>query len=403
MTSPDWSQYVDLTVYDKNAVDIFNESIDYGRELLPEWTPQAGNIEVVLLEAIATQAQSVIAAANRVPGAVMETLLLLYGIERDAGQKATATVNVTLINDSGYVVPAGTHFAYFPVDEAQAIVYELDDDISVAAGLTTGSGNLTAIDIGTTFNDPPNGSTVQILSTMPYLQLSVLGSQPSGGTEAESDDTFFTRASTLLQSYSAALTTPIQIQSWVLATYPNDVYRCVVYDRRRKSDRDTTSGTYDYHDGFSLVTVAGLNAIITDTSDVALTIDQLDMIGDDLDLKTNTSLVTELVNAELVDLSVDVQVMPHIGYTTSQIVTAVTDALNMYLSPNEWNWSDTVRTTEIVALIDGVEGVDYVAQLNSLSSTSPNTTAEVNGDISFNLLGSLPVSTGHTISVLSPE
>ena len=75
MTSPDWSQYVDLTVYDQTATEIFDESIDYAIDVLPEWEPQAGQIEVVLLEAMATQAASVAAAANRVPGAVMETLL----------------------------------------------------------------------------------------------------------------------------------------------------------------------------------------------------------------------------------------------------------------------------------------------------------------------------------------
>ncbi len=119
-------------------------------------------------------------------------------------------------------------------------------------------------------------------------------------------------------------------------------------------------------------------------------------------MKTNTGLVTELVNAELVEISVSVQVMPYVGYTSSQIITAVTDALNEYLSPNRWDWSDTVRQTEIISLIDGVEGVSYVDELSDLSISSGNATVDINGDISFNLLGTLPVSTGHTISVLAP-
>jgi hypothetical protein len=399
---PDWAEYVDLTIYDKSVIDIFNESIDYGRDLLPEWSPQAGNIEVVLLESIAMQATNVIAAANRVPGAVMETLLVLYGIERDDGVKATATVAITLVNTSGYVVPAGTHFAYFPLGGEKSVVYVLDEDISVAAGGSVGTGDLTAIDIGTEFNNPPVGSALQILSTMPYLLSSILETQPSGGSDPETDTDFFTRASTTLRSYSGALTTPSQIQAWVLVTFPNDVYRCFVYDQRRKNDRDVTSSTYDTHDGYALVAVAGLNATVVDTSDVPLSVGQIDTISDELDLKTNTGLVTELVNAELVDVSVNVIVMPHMGYTSSQVIISITDALNSYLSPNEWNWADIVRRTEIIALIDGVEGVDYIVELVSLSSSSVNATVDVNGDVAFHLLGSLPVSTGHTISVMAP-
>lgn len=401
MTSPDWSDYVDLTIFDKTTVEIFDESIDYGIDVLPEWTPQAGQIEVVLLEAIANQSSNVVAAANRVPGAVMETLLLLYDIQRDEGVAATATIDITVINTSGYIVPAGANFSYFPPNNGTALVYTLDEDISVASGSTTGQGAVTAQEVGTAHNDPSVGSSLQILMTMPYLETTIFGTSPSGGTDPESDDEYFDRASTTLRSYSAALTTPTQIQAWILVTYPNIVYRANVYDRRRKNDRDTTSPTYDVHDGFALVVVAGLNATIADTSDVPVTVDDRQAIEEALDLKTNTGLVTELVNAELVDITVNVTVMPYVGYTTSQIQTNVNDALNLYLSPNEWDWSDTVRENEILALVDNVEGVNYVSTLNSVTTTSIEATVSGN-DIAFHQLGSLPVSTANVITVLSP-
>jgi hypothetical protein len=150
------------------------------------------------------------------------------------------------------------------------------------------------------------------------------------------------------------------------------------------------------------VTVAGLNATITDTSDVPLPVEDRQEIEEALDLKTNTGLITELVNAELVDITVNVTVVPFVGYTTSQIQNNIKAALDLYLSPNEWDWSDTVRENEILALVDNVEGVDYVSSLNSVTTTSPEATVSGN-DVSFHLLGSLPVSTGHTITVLSPS
>jgi len=402
VTSPDWSEYVDLTVYDQDATELFNEAIDYGIDTLPEWAPQSGNIEVVVLEAIATQASNVATAANRVPGAVMETLLLLYDIERNDGTKATATVDVTMINDTGYVVPADTYFAYFPAGNGQPLVYSLDEDITIAAGGSTGQGQITALEVGTEYNDPSIGATLQILSTMPYLLSSTLNTQPEGGTEPETDEEFFARATTTLRSYSAALTTAVQIESWVLVTYPNDVYRAKAYDRRRKSDRDNTSPTFDLHDGYALVVVAGFNATITDTSDVLLAVGELDIISTALDAKTNVGLVTELVNAELVDVNVEITVMPYIGYTTTQVQLAIDAAFDEYFSPNNWNWADTIRETEIIALVDNVEGVDYVDQVISVSTASANATVTGN-DMAFHLLGSLPVSTTHIVNVLSPS
>lgn len=403
MTSPDWSSYVDLTVYDKTAIEIFDDAIDYAIDVLPEWEPQAGQIEVALLEAMATQAVSVAAAANRVPGAVMEALLRFYGIERDAGKKATATIDVTVINNSGYTIPAESAFAFFPPNEGTPLVYTLDEDIVIASGNTTGQGTVTAQEVGETYNDPSAGASLQILTTMPYLQSTTLNTAPTGGTKPETDDTYFSRASTTLRSYSAALTTPTQIEAWILVTYPNIVYRAKVYDRRRKGDRDTTVSTFDYHDGYALVVVGGLNATISDTSDVPVSTANRQTIETALDAKTNTGLITELVNAELVDVTVDVTVMPHLGYTTSQIQANINTALNEYLAPNNWDWSDMVRENEIIALIDKVTGVDYVSSLNGLSTTSLNAAVTGSGDISFNLLGSLPVSTNHTITVLSPS
>lgn len=401
MTSPDWSIYVDLTPFDEDVETIFNDSIEYGQSVFPEWVPQAGQIEVMLLEAIAAQAANVSSSANRVPGAVVETLFIFYGITRDDGQEATATIDVTMIDDTGYTIPAASNFAFFPIGGANALIYILDEDIVVASGQTAGTGTVTAALVGLTHNDPSAGSTLQVLSTTPYLLTSTFNTSPAGGTEAEDDDTYFTRATTTLRSFSAALTTAVQIEAYVLINYPNDVFRCKVYDRRRQNDRDTTSPTYDTHDGFALVVVAGLNAVISDTSDVPLSIAQQEEIEDDLDLKTNTGLVTELVNVELVDIDIEVIVVPFVGFTTGQIQLNVDSALDAYLSPNNWDWSDTLRETELISLIDQVEGVDYVEQIVSVATSSVNATVTGN-DVAFHLLGSSPESGTHIITVNTP-
>ena len=70
-----------------------NEILTAGRTLLPEWTPAVGQIETVLAEAIAFRSAELAAGINRLPDATTEVLLLqLFGLVRDDGVAATATV-----------------------------------------------------------------------------------------------------------------------------------------------------------------------------------------------------------------------------------------------------------------------------------------------------------------------
>ena len=94
MSSPDVSRYVDLSIYDADPVKSLNNILAAARGLLPGWSPEAGQIEVILAEAFANQTSTLINAINRLPSATTEVLLQLFGLTRSGGTKATATVDV---------------------------------------------------------------------------------------------------------------------------------------------------------------------------------------------------------------------------------------------------------------------------------------------------------------------
>jgi hypothetical protein len=48
------------------------------------------------------------------------------------------------------------------------------------------------------------------------------------------------------------------------------------------------------------------------------------------------------------------------GYTAGDVTANVTSALDACLSPDTWPWSATVRRTDLIALIENAEGVDYL-------------------------------------------
>lgn len=405
MTSPDWSDYVDLTLYDLSATDVFNEAITAARTSLPEWIPYAGSIEVVLLEAIATEVANVVAAANRVPGATTETLLKLFGVERSDGVKATAEITAVMVDTQGYSIPSGTSFAYFPPDDRDPVVYVTTADLSVPNGSTNGSVAVEAQDVGTAGNEASVGSPVQVLSTLPYVKSTTLTVAPSGGLEAEDDATFFARAVNTLQSYSAAASTASQIESVILTDHNPPVWRARTFDLERASDRDTSVAGWvaGDHPGYVLAVVAKQNADNADLSDVVLTAGELQAIENDINDRTNASLIVNVVNAEIVDVAVELTVYKKTGYQTTVVLDSIESALNSWLSSNAWDWNDTVRVNDIIALVDAVEGVDYVDSVTSLTSTSANASnvSGVASDLQLHLLGSLttPDTANHAITV----
>lgn len=406
MTSPDWSAYVDLTTYDLTATDIFNAAITEARTKLPEWVPYAGSIEVVLLEAIATEVAEVVQAANRVPGATTETLLKLFGVERSNGTKATTTITVVMVNSSGYTISSGTNFAYFPPDERDPVVYVTTADLVVPNGQVSGTVDAEALEVGTASNEPSSGASVQILETVPYVKSSTLASKPSGGLEAESDTEFFTRAVNTLQSYSAAASTASQIESLVLTDHNPPAWRAKAFNLERSSDRDTTVDGHvaESHPGHVLVAVAKQNADVGDLTDIPLSAAELQAIEDDLNDRTNASLIINVVNAEVCPISVELVVYKKEGYLTTTVIDSIESALDGWLSPNSWDWTQAVRINEVIALIDQVAGVDYVSEVVDIDSTNTTNTSagDPGDDLVLNLLGSLtaPDSANYSITVI---
>ena len=76
------------------------------------------------------------------------------------------------------------------------------------------------------------------------------------------------------------------------------------------------------------------------------------------------------------------------GYTTAEVDAAVTAALEAFLSPDTWPWEATVRRNDLIALIEGVEGVAY------LTAGHPTTPA---ADVA--LSGAAPLADAGTINI----
>lgn len=250
MASPDFRSYVDLTIYDKQPRDIYNDAIVYAQDVLPELTVRAGTVEDALFQAMSYVGGELIASVNRLPNGLMEGILNLMGFARRASTYATGTVVFTLIDSDGAVIPAGTQVGYTDTVDGISTFHTF----STIASVTVNSGSSVSTAVGIiadTAGIKPallDGQSMVIVSASNRILSAALDSDLVSGLSSETDAEYFTRGSTFLASLSSALVTTSQIQQYILNTY-SDVHRCYVYDLTKLttiaglSDITRTSGT----------------------------------------------------------------------------------------------------------------------------------------------------------------
>ena len=125
MPSPDFSEYVDLTIFDKDITDVYDDAVEYAQIALPEFNPRAGTIENAILEATSHQTASMIATLNRMPDGLMEGILKLIGFDRIEATPSLGTVLITLSVDTGQTIASGTVFSYDVYDGAGVLTQNL--------------------------------------------------------------------------------------------------------------------------------------------------------------------------------------------------------------------------------------------------------------------------------------
>lgn len=381
MASPDFTPYVDLTIYDTQPKDIYDAAVLYAQTAVPEWTPISGSVEDAIIQAGAYYAGYLGGAINRVTDGVLEGLLKLLNIDRTLGVAPTGSITITVIDSLGYTIPAGTRFGYLDTsDPTNPILYSFDTtlDLTIPQGSTSGVVDI----VGTGLMKYPtlsSGTSLQLYSAVSSVQSASLAGALNVGADAETDSEYLARAVSKLNSYSTALVTVDQIQQYILASY-SDAYRVKAYSRVDPTN-ETAYPTTTLVNGYVTVYVCKKGgASLTANSSLAI---QSDIIS-----RMVTGLTVTVKTPTIVPISVSVTVTMKSGYGQATVSSNVSSALATYLHPDYWQWNGTIYYNELISLIDQVAGVD---QVTSLTLTAPSGGATVNGsNLVFNKYGSLP-------------
>lgn len=231
MASPDFRQYVDLTIFDQQPRDLYNDAIDYARLVLPELNVRPGTLEDALLQSMAYVSGELIASVNRLPNGLMEGILNLFGFARREATYATGTVEFTLIDSNGAVIPSGTQIGYTETVEGVSTFHTF----STIASVTVASGNSTSAAVSIIADSAGikpsllDNQAMVVVSASNRILSAALASDLVIGLAPESDSEYFARGATFLASLSSSLTTAEQIRQYILNTYTG-VHRCYVYD-----------------------------------------------------------------------------------------------------------------------------------------------------------------------------
>lgn len=234
MASPDFSEYIDLTVNDLQPADIYNAARDYALVSLPEFNPRVGTVEDALLEAMSYVSGLVTGAINRLPDGLMEGILRLMGFYRDEATFATGNVIFTAIDDSGLTIPVGTQVSYTETTAEGVFthIFETTAAVVIAEGNTESDPvQISALEAG----EKPvltDGTALTILTPVSRLFEATFDGTMTQGADAESDAQFFSRAATYLGSLSRSLATADQVTNYVLTNY-SDAFRVQTYDLTR--------------------------------------------------------------------------------------------------------------------------------------------------------------------------
>jgi len=325
--------YLGVVVDDRDPQAIFDSMAAALATARPDVELRNGDLATVLLEVFATASADVIYAVNRVLGALVETVLVSYGVERDLGAAATGSLALTFDGAVTVTVAAGTQFL---ADDGSAVVAVRDTPITSASSATVdveeavpGVGALLTA-----------GQAMSPASGIPRLSTCTLSAALAGGRPAEDDPAFFARVATRQRRVTSSLVVDTHFVARALED-PR-VGRAAAIDR-------WDTGTSSLVDGHMTVAVYGRG--------VALASDVLTDIDTYMNAESASILTVHVIPAVLVPVDITAGITVASGFTSSDTTERCEQVLAEWLAWTNAGFGQTVTPTAIEAVLANVPGV----------------------------------------------
>ena len=259
----DFSEYVNLKIFDKEPGDIYRDALEIARLSLPEFNLRTGTPEDALFQAMAYISSLNIAAINRLPNRLMSGIVSMIGFSRQEAVPAIVDATITLNTYNGGVIPAGTVFSYESTFEDELIeigfqtteLLEIAEvDLEISQDYPSASTTLVCLQGGIV---PPlnDGASLTIVSSGLSIQSCTVNTPGNfiNGVNADTDEQYLSKATTYLRSLTSALTKSTQVDSYLLTSYPDIISRAKTYDLTKNGIAETKNITVNREIGVNKV------------------------------------------------------------------------------------------------------------------------------------------------------
>lgn len=354
------TNYVAFSFEDPDDFERLTESaFSYFAAKLPGWLPAPGDPLTILIESTARMAAELKLLAGRVPEAVFRYFgASLLGLAPIEASHASVGSTWAMVDLAGHTIPAGT-LVGLPADGDRLIAFEVAEDVVVppgSGGTGTGEVLLVAREPGAA-GSGLHGAPATLLTPLSFVDWVATPGYSTGGVDAESDADYRDRLAAELQLLSPR---PILAGDFaVMARRVAGVERAVAIDGYDPGTNSTGNER--------MVTVAVVDAAGEPTTTLIKTaVDGL------LQAEREVNFVVHVIDPTYT--SVNVTFLAHAlpDYDPADVQARAVQAVTDYLSPANWGltvndggWRNQtrVRYLEVAAMLDRVEGLDYIDQL----------------------------------------
>jgi len=385
------SLYQDLVI-DTDPDSFVQEAYDYLIANVPGFDPNAGNLETILIQALARIVAELREVAVDIPSSIFRYFgSSIANITPIDATSATATSTWTLTDTLGHTIPAGTTVGI--TDSAGNIQpFQTLSDVVVAPGASvTTAGQVVLIAVNPGADASGLTGVPQLLDPLAWVTSIALVGATSGGVSAEDDDTYLNRLRTQLQLSAPRPILPADFTGF--ARQITGVQRALAVD-----GYNPNTLTYSNARTISVACI--------DSAGAAVSAPIKANVLADLQARREANFLVFVIDPTTTALDVTITGKASPGFDLPTIQANVSAAIVAFLSPanwgqprygdtRDWNQLSTVRYLELAEAINRVEGFDYITALTFGVHLGAMGTA----DLVLPGVAPLPTSVGGTISV----
>lgn len=341
----------------------------------PGWVPSEGDVEVVVIEAVAPMAADAAIQASNMPAAALRAFgTKCLGIPYDSGAPSITTVTLGLIDTLGHTVPAGGEI------EIDGFAFSVDDDVVVAPGSGSVAGVPVTCMVSTTGSNGLTGSIAAPLTLPAFVSTVAVDSATHDGADPQTDDDYVQKVSRDQRLRAKTLTT---VTDFVLSAL----------------DHAGVGFAWGIGNTARLVTVALAGA---DGLPVSTAIK--DAVEADYVLYRLVNTTYSIIDATYTSVAIAWTVKQYLGWDPVDLKARINAALDAWLAPPGWGQLlPTASGSTGPGLAPNVEPVvrinDVIVKIGSVPGVKTVETVHINGGTTdVTLTGAVPLPTPGTMT-----